>query len=481
MVEIDASRQIWGMLDGRKKHVLPGADGNLSEPRWLDGLPVRRLQIRSKLPALLAGPIPSETWKRAASTALQSAVHGSRLVAHVLNADSRQDSVAEITATRMRNLFEDLGPTYIKFGQVISGSPGLFHAAFVREFEKCRDAVAPVSWLEASQVLTEDLPGWEKEFSQINDSPMAAASIAQVHEATLRDGRDVVVKIQRPGIERKVWHDLHLLASVARLALKRWDLLGSANPLAAVEFFARTILEELDFRLEAENQLDVAESVARSRIAGGLVVPRPHPVLVSKRVLVMERIYGFSHAELSDIEAAGIDKLELLKTRLICFAEGALLHGVFHGDLHGGNILVCPDGREAILDFGIVGRFSPQERRALSALMAAGARGDTVGQLRALQAMGSLPPDADLDLIASEMPFVPMLDLRMPTLTELTEIMQRIVESALELEFRMPTLLLMMMKDLVFLDESVQRYAPGVNLMEEVGDVFLEIADALDQ
>lgn len=473
--------EIWGMLDGRESHVLPESGGELAHPIWLEGLAAERLLIRRRLPALVRGPVERGAFSRIASLGVHTASHGSRSIGSVAIARRRGNGAAAAhLAERTRLLFEALGPTYIKFGQVISGSPGLFHEAFVKEFEKCRDAVPAVEWGEAAEVLSEDLPGWEREFAEINDEPMAAASIAQVHEARLRDGREVVVKIQRPGIGEKVWQDLQLLALGARMALRRWEVLGSANPLAAVEFFARTILEELDFRLEAENQLDVAESVARSRVAGGVVVPRPHSRLVNRRVLVMERIHGYPYSATDQVKAAGIDTREMLKARMVCFAEGALLHGVFHGDLHGGNVLICPDGREAILDFGIVGRFSPAERRALANLMAAGVRGDTVAQLRAMQEMGSLPLDADLEEIAAEMPAVPMLDMRVPTLAELREIMQGIVESALELNFKIPTLLLMMTKDLIFLDESVNRYAPGMDLVGEVGDIFLEITEMLE-
>ena len=156
------------------------------------------------------------------------------------------------------------------------------------------------------------------------------------------------------------WLAPHLVGRIPVAAL--------ANPPALVELFAETIVEELDFRLEAANMLDIATVLAELD-QRGYVVPRPHPSLVTRRVLVMERLSGFKFDDVAGMHDAGIDTEEVVRTGMIAFMEGAMIHGIFHGDLHGGNLFVLPDGRTALLDFGIVGRLDDARRRAFLRLM----------------------------------------------------------------------------------------------------------------
>src|SRR5690606_15293479 len=135
-----------------------------------------------------------------------------------------------------------------------------------------------------------------------------------------------------------------------------------------VELFAETITEELDFRLEAENMLDVARSL-RHLGQDTFVVPRPHPTLVTRRVLVMERLDGFRFEDVAGMRAAGVDTAAVVRAGMIAFLEGCMLEGIFHGDLHGGNLFVRPDGRTALLDYGITARMSVAERHAFLRLL----------------------------------------------------------------------------------------------------------------
>ena len=177
---------------------------------------------------------------------------------------------------------------------------------------------------------------------------MAAASIAQVHPATLRDGTPVVIKIQRPSVAARVRQDLAVMAWLAPHLVGRIPVAALANPPALVELFAETIMEELDFRLEAENMLDIAMTFAELD-QRAFVVPRPHPTLVTRRMLVMERLDGFNFGDVEGMHAAGIDTEEVVRAGMIGFLEGCMMHGIFHGDLHGGNLFVLPSGKIALL------------------------------------------------------------------------------------------------------------------------------------
>ena len=145
------------------------------------------------------------------------------------------------------------------------------------------------------------------------------------------------------------------MAWIAPFTVGRIPVAALANPPALVELFAETITEELDFRIEAQNMLDVAKSFA-DLDQRDYVIPRPHPELVTPRVLVMERLEGFKFDDVAGMKDAGVDTEAVVRTGMIGFMEGAMIHGIFHGDLHGGNLFVLPDGRTALLDFGIVGR-----------------------------------------------------------------------------------------------------------------------------
>ena len=305
------------------------------------------------------------------------------------------ESIAGISR-RLRVAAERLGPTYIKLGQIVASGDGVFPPELVAEFKWCRDQVTPEPWPVVEQVLTEELGGpLSATFATVERAPLAAASIAQVHAATLLDGTPVVVKVQRPTVSDRVRQDLAVMAWLAPLLVGRIPVAALANPPALVELFAETIVEELDFRLEAENMLDVATTFA-ALDQRDFVVPRPHPTLVTRRMLVMERLDGFHFGDVEGMQAAGIDTEAVVRAGMIGFLEGALFYGIFHGDLHGGNLFVLPSGKTALLDFGITGRLTEAKRLALLALVVGASNADIPAQVAALRDLGAFPAELDV-------------------------------------------------------------------------------------
>ena len=304
---------------------------------------------------------------------------------------------------RLRKAAEALGPTYIKLGQIISAGDGLFPAELVAEFKKCRDQVPPEPFETVRLTVEQDLGArLEDVFASFDRTPLAAASIAQVHAATLRTGERVVVKVQRTTVSTLVRKDLRVMAWLAPHLVGRIPVAALANPPALVELFAETIIEELDFRIEATNMLDVA-SMLHDLGQERYVVPRPHPTLVTRRVLVMERVDGFNFDDVIGMQDAGIDTEDVIRTAMVAFMEGAIIEGIFHGDLHGGNLIVLADGRTALLDHGIVGRLTGARRNAFLRLMVGATTNDLRGQLAALRDLGALPPDTDLDAVIRDL------------------------------------------------------------------------------
>jgi ubiquinone biosynthesis protein len=385
-------------------------------------------------------------------------------------------SRADISA-RLRRAAEYLGPTYIKLGQIISSGEGLFPAELVKEFKLCRDQV-PAEPFESVRTVVEGDLGVPLDyvFSEFEQTPLAAASIAQVHAATLRSGERVVVKVQRPSVARLVHKDLRVMAWLAPHLVGRIPIASLANPPALVELFAETIVEELDFRMEAANMIDVAVMLHELKQTG-YVVPRPHTTLITKRVLVMQRVDGFNFDDVAGMKDAGVDTEAVVRTAMVALIEGAMVYGVFHGDLHGGNLFVLPDGRTALLDFGIVGRLSSDRRLAFLRMMVCATTNDVKGQLAAMRDLGALPADADLaavmrDLRLDQAPIDPT------TLTgeELIAEVQRVVKALLGYGARMPKELMLYVKNMVFLDGAMARLAPDLDLLAEIANISMLFA-----
>jgi len=448
--------------------------------RWRYGVDALRAEMAGHVPVLLR------------RRRLPPVIPAARLVGHLLPAlagwylidrrralrtGDRSASRAGLSR-RLRRAFERLGPTYIKLGQIISSGEGLFPRELVQEFRLLRDQVPAESFERVRKVVEVDLGQPLKVlFRSFDVKPLAAASIAQVHAAVLHSGEVVVVKVQRPDVASAVRRDLAAMSWVAPMLIGRIPVTALANPPALVEVFGETIVEELDFRLEAENMLDVARVLA-STGQRSLVVPRPHPSLVTRRVLVMERLDGFSWDDVVGMHEAGVDTAAVVRAVMVSFLEGAAIFGVFHGDLHGGNLFVRPDGRVNLLDYGITGRLDEPRRLAFLRLLVAGTLNDPLLQLTALRDLGALPPDADLvaivaDLGLDQTPTDPATVGPEELLNEVRDITRKLLDYGA----RFPKVLMLFVKDLLFLDGALATLAPDVDLLSEVVSISQYFAE----
>ncbi len=433
---------------------------------WQQGIDALRSRTAASVPDLVrhrrVPPAP-----RLATTA----AHLGLAVAGWWLGERRRGRVASRAgaARRVRRAFERLGPTYIKLGQILSAGEGLFPAELVAEFHQCRDRVPAEPFAVVRRTVEAELGGaLAVTFRSFDPVPLAAASIAQVHAAELRDGTPVVVKVQRPGIDRLVRRDVAVMSWLAELLTGRIPVAALANPSALVEVFAETIAEELDFRLEAQNMLDVA-AVLRGLGQRALVVPRPHPELVTRRVLVMERLSGYAWGDTVTMRAAGVDTAEALRSALRSLLEGAMLAGVFHGDLHGGNLLVAPDGRVVLLDFGITGRLGPVQRLALLRLVVAATGNDVPGQVGAMRDLGALPAEVDVPSVIADLGLDrPPIDPAAMDIEELTAEVRALASALLAYGARLPKALMLFVKDLLFLDGALAVMAPELDILGEI-------------
>ncbi|MGI8759503.1 MAG: ABC1 kinase family protein, partial [Acidimicrobiales bacterium] len=444
--------------------------------RWRIGLDRVRARTRAEVPELTrARRVPP--LGRLVSTARHLGVP---IAVWAVGDRRRGRSVSRSgLSRRVRQASERLGPTYIKLAQIISSGEGLFPDELVSELKRCRDRVPPEPWEDVRRVVEEELGRpLESVFASFEQAPLAAASIAQVHAATLVSGEEVVAKVQRPQVAPLVRRDLAMMSWLAPFLVGRIPVASLANPPALVELFADTINEELDFRLEAENMLDVARMLADLG-QRQFVVPRPHPELVTRRLLVMERLSGFAFDDVVGMQGAGIDTEAVVRTGMIAFLEGAMLHGIFHGDLHGGNLFVQPDGRTALLDYGITGRLDEPRRLAFLRLLMASITNDIGTQLAALRDLGALPADTDLEAVIKDLRLdQPAVDPTSLTGDELVAELRTLVKALLGYGARLPKELMLFVKNMVFLDGAIATLAPDLDLFAEIANVAAHFATA---
>lgn len=309
-------------------------------------------------------PLPIEA-ARIGVTGWQLTRTGGRVLSKIAGRGRFQDKVLQ----EIPQTFADLGPTYVKFGQIIASSPGAFGEQMSRQFRGLLDSVPPADTEEVHKLLKEELGGEPSElFASFEEQPFASASIAQVHFATLHTGEEVVVKIQRPGIRRRVAADLQILKRFAQ-AVELAKLGRRLSAQDVVADFSDNLAEELDFRLEAQSMDAWISHLRNSPLGRNIRVPDVHWEFTTEKVLTMERVSGVRIDDVANIRKKGFDGTELVKALLFSVFEGGLRHGLFHGDLHAGNLLVDDEGRIVFLDFGIMGRIDNRTRWLLRELV----------------------------------------------------------------------------------------------------------------
>ncbi len=303
---------------------------------------------------------------------------------------------------RLRIMFEELGPSFIKLGQVMACRPDLLPVEYAQELCKLTDSVPPFPFPEAREIVERELGApLTRVFSTFDPEPTAAASIAQVHAARLLDNTEVMVKVQRPNIERLIERDISILRGLAELFESYVPDMAVYNPRGIVEEFARTISRELDFFIEAANAGRLRENFLGSDI---LYVPRIFPEVSSRHVLVIERIVGFRIDEFERIDRAGFDRKELSRNGAAAFFQMVFQDGFFHADPHPGNIFVLPDGKIGLVDFGIMGRVSEENRQYYADTIVALVEHDFDKLAQEYMNMGFMPDDVeDVDRFQREL------------------------------------------------------------------------------
>lgn len=267
-------------------------------------------------------------------------------------------------AERIRRTLEDLGPIWVKFGQILSTRRDLLPEDIAEELAQLQDNVPPFPG-HLSRALVEQAYGQslDEVFGSFEAEPFASASIAQVHGATLRDGREVIVKVVRPGISRLIRRDVALMKIMAAYVERYWSEGPRLRPREIVAEYEKTIFDELDLVREASNASQLRRNFLESPL---LYVPEVFWPLTRQNVMVMERIHGIPIGDISDLRARGIDFRQLAERGVEIFFTQVFRHNFFHADMHPGNIFVSPEGQYIAVDFGIMGTLSAADQNYLA-------------------------------------------------------------------------------------------------------------------
>ncbi len=307
----------------------------------------------------------------------------------------------ENRAVHFRLALEEAGPTFVKLGQILSTRPDLLPMPFIAELAKLVDSVAPQPWETMREVLKREL-GREPEeaFAFIDPRPMASASLSQVHAAKLRDGREVVVKIQRPNILAAIETDLEILASLAAAA--QASSLGKLYDFVAVaDDFSFTLRNELDYQREGRNADRLRASFADE--SGIVYVPKVYWELSSRQVLTLERIYGVKINDIAGLDGAGYDRHKIALHSAQAIVKQAFEDGFFHADPHSGNYIIMPGEVIGLVDFGKVGYLREKDRMDLIRLYIVGVEMDVDGFIDQLLRMGAVREDLDRNRLAYDL------------------------------------------------------------------------------
>ncbi|WP_150270232.1 ABC1 kinase family protein [Paenibacillus tepidiphilus] len=304
-------------------------------------------------------------------------------------------------AERIRRVLEDLGPTFVKLGQLASTRSDLLPDSIIQELVKLQDSVPPFPAETARSIVEQELElPVDEIFESFQDVPIAAASIGQVHRAVLHGGTPVAVKIQRPGVMRTMSRDLEILHDLSVLAERKLDWAKQYGLARMAEEFSRALLAELDYGQEGRN----AERIAAQLTEQDRVhIPEIYWDYSSARVLTMEYVEGLTLNHREAILQRGMKLRDVAQRLVEMMLNQIFIHGFFHADPHPGNVMLLEDGRLALIDFGMAGRLSEEMKDALSALVIALMRRNTDSMVRAILRMGVIPGEVDRAALHDDM------------------------------------------------------------------------------
>jgi len=401
---------------------------------------------------------------RVRDVALTLARHGFGELGRIVGIETATSATKEPVARRIRLALADLGPTFIKLGQILSVRPDILPEAVLRELAELQDNAPRVPFEQIRTMVEAELGRpIAAVFTHFEEVPIASASIAQVHAAVLLDGRHVAVKVQRPGIQAVLQSDLHILYTLARLAEGQVHVPGLYTPVEIVQEFELAIQTELDFLQEARA---AARFRKNHQDIEGVVVPEVYPEFCTRRVLVMEHMHG---KKLNAVEGGTDEGRAAMRKLIESWYYQLFEHGFFHGDPHPGNILVLEGGRICFLDFGLTGTLTAQMQDVMTDIFAGLVFRDAESVAMAMYRAGATADRVDLKAFRNEIERL-MAKYHGASLTDLSSrgSLLEFIEVATRYRIQLPREFVVIARAGSLVDGVAKRLLPDTDIVDEV-------------
>jgi aarF domain-containing kinase len=389
----------------------------------------------------------------------------------------------------IRTLFEKLGATYVKLGQFVASSPTIFPKEYVLEFQKLLDKTEPIEWRIIKRVIEKELGPISKTFEYVDTKPLASASIAQVHAAKLKTGEDVVIKVQKPGIDASLKADLSFVFVASRVLEFLQPDWERTSLSAVVGDIRSSMLEELDFTKEARNTEEFRRYLAQNNLLNEATAPKVYQDFTTKKVFTMERLHGVSMLDEETLSKVTKDPevgQQAIISALNIWTQSVMQMPWFHADVHAGNLLLLNDGRIGFIDFGIVGRVSDKTFKAVNELSTSLALGDYKGMAEALSNMGATDEEVNIEKFARDIETVmKRIATVQPDITitemsdgsvggsldfdesEITNLLLELVEITEDNGLKLPREFGLLVKQSLYFDRYLKILAPELDVMSD--------------
>ncbi|MET3683909.1 ubiquinone biosynthesis protein [Alkalibacillus flavidus] len=379
--------------------------------------------------------------------------------------NQRHEETSKQLGRRLRSFLEELGPTFIKVGQVASMRPDLFPDDIIEELSSLQDELDPFSYEDVQAIVRQDFGADVEElFASFDREPLGAASIGQVHKAQLKTGEHVAVKVRRPGVYEQIHTDLEILEELAKRAEKRFDWATQYQVTGVLEEFKRAIMDELDYETEGLNA-----DLMRKQFQdwSSIIIPTIYWDYSSKQVLTMEFVEGYKLDEVDDMKAQGFDCDTIAETMIQALYHQIFKDGLFHADPHQGNFFITENQSIALMDFGLVGRLSRDMKSHLASLFIGVVRQDAKSIVKTIKKMGITPDDLDEDSLRRDIEQVmvkyydvPLKDISLgESITDLYQIAQ-------EYQIYIQPDLSLVGKTMFTMENVIETLAPDINMIE---------------
>lgn len=396
-----------------------------------------------------------------------------RFVLERLNAHPEIENLS--APVRIRMSFEELGPTFVKMGQVLATRPDLIPQPYVVEFEKLQHKAQALPFEVIEDILKEEFgSSLYQKFAHIDPQPLGSASIAQVHRARLMSGENVVIKVQRPGIIQTINDDLNVLYFLAELLTTYAPETRPFNPTGIVDEFFRTLELETNFIVEANNIRRFQENFKNEE---KVIIPKVYMDLVTERVLTMEALSGVPLCEERSLAQPGVVPAEIMKTGLKTYMKMVFIDGLFHGDLHAGNFFVYSDQRIGLIDFGVVGRLNQKTQNAIANMLIALSKEDYDRMAYEYVDLAPFSENVNVDLFAKQLRelIAPYYGLTLKNFN-LGKVLMSSASIAASNHLTLPSELMMFFKSIVAIEGMGRRISKDFDFLKSAIEFAGEIA-----